>query len=304
MKILITGGTTFVSKYVANYYVEQGHEVTVLNRGNKPQILGVTLIKADRHVPGEQLKTKKYDAVLDITPYTKKDVENLLAALGDYGTYIMISSSAVYPEYLPQPFKENAPCGPNAIWGDYGVNKLAAEQYLFEHAKNAYVLRPPYLYGPMENLYRAPFVFECADKGQKFYLPKQGEMKLQFFHVRDLCHMMDAIIEKQPQNQIYNVGNPKLVTIAEWVKLCYQAAGADVTFVNVAAEVEQRAYFPFYNYEYQLDVAEQTKLLNEVTPLEQGILEEYQWYHENPKEAQREIRRKPFFEYIAQNFTN
>ena len=47
-KILVTGGTVFVSKYVAKYYADKGYEVYVLNRGTKPQIDGVKLLKADR----------------------------------------------------------------------------------------------------------------------------------------------------------------------------------------------------------------------------------------------------------------
>ena len=37
-KILVTGGTTFVSKYVAEYFVNVGYEVFVLNRNSKPQV--------------------------------------------------------------------------------------------------------------------------------------------------------------------------------------------------------------------------------------------------------------------------
>ena len=48
-KILVTGGTTFVSKYVAYYFVNAGYEVYVLNRNTKPQVQGVKLIEADRH---------------------------------------------------------------------------------------------------------------------------------------------------------------------------------------------------------------------------------------------------------------
>ena len=40
-KILVTGGTTFVSKYVADYFVNAGYEVYVLNRNTKPQVQGV-----------------------------------------------------------------------------------------------------------------------------------------------------------------------------------------------------------------------------------------------------------------------
>ena len=46
-KILVTGGTTFVSKYVAKYFVNMGYEVYVLNRNTKSQVRGVKLIEGD-----------------------------------------------------------------------------------------------------------------------------------------------------------------------------------------------------------------------------------------------------------------
>ena len=46
-KILVTGGTVFVSRYIAEYYVSQGDEVYVLNRNTKQQSEGVHLIAAD-----------------------------------------------------------------------------------------------------------------------------------------------------------------------------------------------------------------------------------------------------------------
>ena len=42
-KILVTGGTRFVSRYTAEYYAQKGYEVYVLNRNSRPQPEGVTL---------------------------------------------------------------------------------------------------------------------------------------------------------------------------------------------------------------------------------------------------------------------
>ena len=103
-KILVTGGTVFVSRYIAEYYVAKGYDVYVLNRNSKEQSKGVTLIEADRHDLGEILREYRFDTVID-TAYTSNDVEMLLNALGEYKDYVLISSSAVYPEYAPQPFK-------------------------------------------------------------------------------------------------------------------------------------------------------------------------------------------------------
>ena len=292
--VLITGGTAFVSRYAAEYYVKKGYDVFVLNRNSRAQPEGVTLIEADRHSLGEQLRPYHFDVLFDITAYTAADVNGLLDAVGGFDDYILISSSAVYPEYGAQPFREGAQLGENQIWGIYGTNKIEAERALMERAPNAYILRPPYLYGPMNNLYREAFVFECALKNRTFYLPRDGEMRLQFFHVDDLCRFMDIILEQKPAQHIFNVGNRETVSVRDWAALCYQAAGKQAEFVRVDAEIAQRNYFSFYDYEYCLDVTAQEGLMPGTKPLEEGLRESFAWYLAHPGE----VNGKPYIQYI------
>lgn len=292
-KILVTGGTVFVSQYAASWFAARGNEVYVLNRNTRTQVPGVTLIESDRHALGDKLKGYDFDVVLDITAYTRTDVEDLVKALGSVKDYVFISSSAVYPEDLPQPFAEEQPCGPNSIWGAYGTNKLEAEEYLREAVPQAYILRPPYLYGPMQNIYREPFVFECAEAGRPFCIPGDGEMKLQLFHVEDLCRFMEILLEKKPENRIYNVGNPETVTVREWARLCYDTVGSPLETVSVT-DHPQRSFFPFHDYDYALDVAKQTALMSQTKPLAEGIRESYAWFREH----RQEVNRKPLLEYI------
>lgn len=292
--ILITGGTVFVSRYAAEYYAGKGYHVYVLNRNTHPQPAGVTLIEADRHHLGDRLRGYHFDAVLDITAYTAEDVSSLLSALGSYDAYILISSSAVYPEYASQPFTENTKTGANKFWGNYGIHKIEAEQTLLERKPDAYILRPPYLYGPMNHIYREAFVFDCALNSRKFYLPQDGEMKLQFFHVNDLCRFMDIVLEKRPGQHIFNVGNQEPVTILDWVTLCYQLLGKRAAFVSVPENIEQRNYFSFYNYAYYLDVQEQAKWMPETKPLRDGLQGSLEWYLAHSES----INRKPYIAYI------
>lgn len=295
--ILITGGTVFVSRYAARYFAQKGDNVFVLNRNHNQQEKGVTLIEADRHNLGDKLKSYDLDAVLDITAYTRDDVRCLAEALSKIPQYIFISSSAVYPETLERPFREDMPCGCNSVWGDYGRNKLEAEQYINENIQNSYILRPPYLYGPMQNLYREPFMFDCAMKNQPCYIPKDGSMPLQFLHVEDLCRFIDIILEKQPKQRIFNVGNPDTVDIKEWVSLCYKAVGAGFNPVFVDESHAQRSYFCFYDYAYSLDVTKQCELMPDVKPLSDGLRESYEWYISHGDN----INKKPYFEYIENN---
>lgn len=295
MKILITGGTTFVSKFAAEYFVRRGDAVYVINRGSRPQVDGVHHIKSDRAKLGASLKDVFFDTVLDITAYTSADITALLYSGVSFRDYVFISSSAVYPETNPQPFSETQQRGRNSIWGDYGANKLEAERYLSQRVPSAYILRPPYFYGIYENLYREAFPFDCAAADRPFYLPGSGNMKLQFFNVADLCRFIEIIIGRHPDNRVFNVGNSDLVTIREWVTLCYRAAGREPRFISVDRSVPQRDYFCFYDYEYILDVSEQTKLMPDTIPLEQGLKEEYEWYRNNTDSV---YRRNPYIEYI------
>ena len=296
-KILVTGGTTFVSKYVAEYFVKAGYEVSVLNRNTKLQVQGVKLIEGDRHNLNGILKGLSFDVVADITAYNEKDIVDFVKELGSYEQYIMVSSSAVYPEYGAQPFIEESEKSVNKFWGAYGTDKIAAEKTLLESVKEAYILRPPYLYGPMNNVYREAFVFDCALADRKFYLPKDGEMKLQFFHVKDLCKLMEVIINEKPEEHILNVGNALAVSIKEWVKKCYESLGKTPTFVNVYEDIEQRNYFSFYNYEYYLDVSRQSKIYPETISLEDGLKDAVEWYLEHSAE----VNKKPYFKFIDEN---
>lgn len=296
-KILVTGGTVFVSRYIAEYYVSQGEEVYVLNRNTKQQSEGVHLIAADRNRLKDELRHYYFDVVID-TAYTADEIRHLLHALGNYGDYIFISSSAVYPEYAPMPFREESPLAENRYWKKYGTDKIEAEQYLMQNDPHAYILRPPYLYGPMNNVYREAFVFECALANRKFYIPKDGMMQLQFFHIHDLCRFIDILLEKHPHFHIFNVGNNQLISIADWVKLCYEVCHKEVQLVCVEDDIDPRKYFSFYDYEYALDVSRQNELMSHLTPLKQGLEQSLTWYLKNASL----VNKKPLISYIDEHF--
>lgn len=244
------------------------------------------------------MKDMRFDAVIDVTAYNRMDIEDLLNSFEYFGRYILISSSAVYPETAPQPFSEKEITGSNSHWGDYGINKIDAESALRKRIAGAQVIRPPYLYGKMNNLYREAFVFECAEKNLPFYVPGDGNMKLQFFDIEDLCRIIEIIILNNPSIRICNVGNPETVTVSDWVKLCYGILGKSPEIRYISTDIDTRLYFPFQNYEYSLDVSRQKYLLSDVKSLEQGLSESYEWY----KKHRELVIRKDYLQYINKNF--
>lgn len=298
MKLLVTGGTVFASRFTAEYFAERGHQVFVLNRGTRPQPNGTTLICADRHQLGEILRNQRFDAILDITAYTGNDVTDLLDTLGEFGCYILLSSSAVYPEHLSQPFHESQQTGRNSVWGDYGTNKIDAETTLLRLVPDAYIIRPPYLYGQMNNVYREAFVFECAERGLPFYLPRDGAMQLQFYHISDLCRLIEFILIKKPAQHILNAGNPETISVEKWVHLCYDVIGQESVLIRVYDDIPQRSYFPFYDYEYRLDVTKMLELTPQLLPIQTGLQQSYEWWRLH----QDAVIRKPLLDFIAANF--
>lgn len=70
------------------------------------------MIEADRHYLKDCLKNYHFDVAID-TGYTVKDINFLLDASNGYGSYVFISSSVVYPEYIKQLFKEVSRLGEN-----------------------------------------------------------------------------------------------------------------------------------------------------------------------------------------------
>lgn len=305
-KILVTGGTVFVSRYIAEYYtrfvpeytVEEEAEVYVMNRGTHRQPEGTTLIRCDKNDIGNKLIDYDFDLVIAVNIYTAAEMKNLINALHGIKDFVFISSSAVYPETLPQPFTEEQSVGYNNIWGDYGKNKFEAEQYLTERVPQAYILRPPYLYGRMNNLYRESFVFDCALVEAPFYIPKDGSMKLQFFNVNDLCGFIDILMRVHPEQRIFNVGNREIEDINSFVEICYKAVGTELEKIHIGNEHIQRSYFPFHDYSYVLDVTKMSELMPYTIPFSDGIKDTFRWY----KNHTGEVNRKPYFEYIEKHF--
>ncbi len=81
--------------------------------------------------------------------------------------------------------------------------------------------------------------------------------------------------------------------------LCYACFGKEPSFVNVSKEIEQRNYFSFYDYDYELDVQKMQAVYPNTIPFEEGLKESSEWYRTN-EEA---VNKKAYFAYIDENLT-
>ena len=182
-EILVLGGNGFIGSATTVALLDNGHSVTLLNRGNgyfdsdtriKPHVSRHIICDREKSLSLEckDLLDDKtyYDVVIDFTSYTPKQVSQILEALsGRIGLYIFISSEAVYEvstKNHTQPSKEDEAVRPNNPMQrqklqkelPYGDEKLACEELLAAQQEDEgvpyLILRLPVAIGPRDTTYR------------------------------------------------------------------------------------------------------------------------------------------------------
>lgn len=152
-KVLVLGGTGWLSRLVAHRWVEQGADVTVLARGERPAPAGVELVRGDRSAPDgyARLAGRGWDEVVDISS-TAAHVSSALATLGcRAGHWTFVSTVSVYADASTPGADESADlahaAGPQDEY-DYAREKVAAEQAVREVlGDRAAIIRPGLIVG-------------------------------------------------------------------------------------------------------------------------------------------------------------
>ena len=105
MKLLVLGGTKFVGRALVHSALQDGHTVTLFNRGiTSPtglELFGdsVEHLTGDRRSPGglSALEGRNWDAVVDVAGYLPSEVRASVAALqGKVKLYAFVSSISAY----------------------------------------------------------------------------------------------------------------------------------------------------------------------------------------------------------------
>lgn len=135
LRVLFLGGAGMIGSAAAAAAAGQGHELTVVTRGEPRVCLpaGVRLLRADAHDAGqlrEVLGGDWYDAVVNWVGYTPAQLgghPELFA--GRTGQYVFISTCSVFARPVPQlPITESSPRR-QPVFG-YARDKLACEEFL------------------------------------------------------------------------------------------------------------------------------------------------------------------------------
>lgn len=227
MRILIMGGTRFIGVYLTKILAEQGHEVVLFNRGNKPApVEGIKQIQGDR-TDASQLKEKlspeKFDAIFDNNGRELSDTQPLVEIFKDrVQHFIYMSSAGVYQKSDQMPHVEGDAVDPKSRH----KGKHETEAYLAQQKVPFTAIRPTYIYGPQNYNDLEAWFFDRIVRDRPILMPGHGLHITQLGHVKDLAVAMAAVLSNsQAVGQIYNVSGDRYVTFDGLARACAVAAG-------------------------------------------------------------------------------
>lgn len=154
MRILFLGGTGIISTACVRLAVERGHEVFLLNRGQREAIPGAQVLVADLQdeaATARALGSRSWDVVADFIAFAPADIERDLRLFrGRVGQFVFISSASAYQRPVAHYLVTESTPLANPFW-DYSRQKIAAEERLLrayrEEGFPMTLVRPSFTYG-------------------------------------------------------------------------------------------------------------------------------------------------------------
>ena len=242
MRVLVIGGTEFISLHLVQALRRDGHAVSVLNRGRQagrlpPDVERIVCDRKDHAALACALAGERFDVLVDVTyaPTTGEDVAALLDALDErVGHVLFVSTGRVYDHARPMPLDEETPR--TLFWGEYAKLKIAGEDELLrrhrERGLPVTIVRPTHVYGPLNTRNNETFFFDRLVRGRPILVPGGGGWLRQFGHVEDLADAMAAMLGvPAAYGQAYNVTGEEVVTQVGFVELIGDVMKRPVTLV-------------------------------------------------------------------------
>jgi UDP-glucose 4-epimerase len=262
MKIMVTGGTSFIGCYVVKRLADEGHEVTILAR-DPAKVPGLRSLASVELVPGTLTSAavieealRGQDACIHIAlgwgdgAVAMAEADTLPAirifqAAADLGVrHLIYTSSVAVFDSEPGRYADTDPPRPGRF---YGATKAATEVYLLalaaERSLRANVIRPGYTFGnpavlgaPVQSMPELPDIARKAAHGEPIAVTRNAG--LQFIWAGDLARIYSAVLGSSVNRAQFTSLSPDFITweqIARWaVELCGSASEVSVTDGDVA----------------------------------------------------------------------
>ncbi|MCF6376005.1 epimerase [Nocardioides KLBMP 9356] len=213
MKLLVLGGTRFLSRETATQAVARGWDVTCACRGESgPVPDGAPHLPWDRsEEPPAALADGGWDAVVDVTRLPSH-ARTAVAALSD-AHWVFVSTVSVYTDNssaamqpLADPITEDVDLAvdPEA----YGGMKVACEQAIRSVAASSVVARPGLIVGPGDPTGRFAYWPQRLARGGEMLAPGRPEDVVQVIDVRDLAAWLLDLAAARTTGVFDAVGTP------------------------------------------------------------------------------------------------
>jgi len=270
MRILIMGGTRFIGVYLTKLLVQQGHEIVLFNRGNRPSpVEGIRQIHGDRTDPvqlKDKLSSEKFDAIFDNNGRELEDTKPLVELFKDQVKhFVYVSSAGVYLPSDQMPHKEGDPVDPKSRH----KGKYETEAYLAKIGIPWTSIRPVYIYGSGNYNPLEEWFFDRLTRNHPILIPGNGLYFTQLGHGEDLADAMVKVLGNNTAiGQIYNISGDRFVTFNGLAKSCAEAMGKDPNEVKIvhynpkAFNFGKRKAFPMRSQHFFADINKAIKELN------------------------------------------
>ncbi len=260
MKILILGGTGFISGRLVGRLVELEHDVTVFTRGvspipaNFPSVAAV--VRGDRADP-ESLRAvvngRTFDVVFDMVAYTASDSDTAVQVFrGHLGRFIHCSTISVYmvSNDVQCPITEDQDKGPlmphwprNPFGMDYGIGKRGCEEVLWsEHDEVDFpvtMLRPTYVSGPGDPIRRDHFWIQRILDGGPLLVPGIGDFAFQQVFLDDVVQAFLLLLDHPDSvGKAYNVAAEEIFSLNDYLHALGALLGREPEMIHI----EQQAF--------------------------------------------------------------
>ncbi|MFC7074743.1 NAD-dependent epimerase/dehydratase family protein [Halovenus rubra] len=273
-RALIIGGTRFIGRHLVEELLDNGYEVTLLNRGKHANPFedhsDVNHITGDRQsgaAIAEAAVESEAQAVFDMVAYYPGEVEQATRWLDDIEShaiesYVYISSGDAYGvDEIPKREGETPmePCSDEQAVDDspetYGPRKAEGDRRVFEaatHGFPAMSVRPTIVYGSHDYTGRFEYWVDRVRNHDQILVPGDGTNIHHIVAVENVVRALRTVAEAGEAGEVYNVGDRRICTLGETIETIASILDEDVEIVT-ASEREldtggiDSTEFPLYN---------------------------------------------------------
>ena len=289
LKLLIIGGSGFVSGTLVHLARAQGHHVWTLTRGQHPLPDGVTPLIADRKDRAAFARAlaaahQRWDLVVDCIAYDADDVHQDLAEFANCADHLVfISTDFVYdPRHRRFPQAEESD---HYLDGGYGGHKRQAELVLTQAGTGDLrwtILRPCHIYGPGSKLgclplhSRDPRLIERLRDDQALGLVGGGHFLQQPLLAMDLCRtILSCAGNAHTYGSLFSVAGPEIVESRTYYQIVADILGEKLRIKEVPVSDQLASHpesAPFLCHRiYDLSKLQRSGAAVPATPLVDGL---------------------------------